>query len=65
MLAGKSLAKSDSGLESKPQTLTGKADMGVIFLEALTAVLIVIFIVWWTMFSGRKSGERHDDNKPK
>jgi len=26
-------------------------------LEALGALLILIVIVWWTMFSGRKKGE--------
>lgn len=39
--------------------------MGVILLEALLAVLILIFVVWWTMFSGRKGGERRDDADPK
>jgi hypothetical protein len=23
--------------------------------------LIFVFIVWWTMFSGRRGGERRDD----
>lgn len=31
--------------------------MWVIYLEALAALLILIVIVWWTMFSGRKGGE--------
>jgi len=31
--------------------------MGLILLEALGALVLLIFIVWWTMFSGRKSGE--------
>ena len=31
--------------------------MGLIFLEALGALLLLILIVWWTMFSGRKQGE--------
>jgi cbb3-type cytochrome oxidase subunit 3 len=34
--------------------------MWLIFVEALAALLILIFIVWWTMFSGRKRGERDD-----
>lgn len=38
--------------------------MGVILLEALGALALLVFIVWWTMFSGRKSGERHDDEAP-
>lgn len=32
--------------------------MWVILLEALLALLILVFIVWWTMFSGRSKGER-------
>jgi hypothetical protein len=35
--------------------------MWVILLEALGALLILVFIVWWTMFSGRPRGERRDD----
>ncbi|WP_196232531.1 hypothetical protein [Variovorax paradoxus] len=35
--------------------------MGLILLEALGAGLVFILIVWWTMFSGRKKGELHDD----
>ena len=31
--------------------------MIVIFLEALAALLLLLFIVWWTMFSGRRKGE--------
>jgi cbb3-type cytochrome oxidase subunit 3 len=34
--------------------------MWVILLEALGAMMLLIFIVWWTMFSGRKRGERDD-----
>jgi hypothetical protein len=46
--------------------------MGIILLEALAALLLLVFIVWWTMFSGRKKGELPSDqpdkeppNKPK
>jgi len=28
--------------------------MWLIILEALLALALLIFIVWWTMFSGRK-----------
>ena len=35
--------------------------MWVILLEALGALLIFVFIIWWTMFSGRRGGERIDD----
>ncbi|GAA3987667.1 hypothetical protein GCM10022279_08330 [Comamonas faecalis] len=31
--------------------------MGVILLEALLALAVFVFIIWWTMFSGRKRGE--------
>jgi hypothetical protein len=34
--------------------------MWVILLEALAALVLIVFIVWWTMFSGRRKGERHD-----
>ncbi|MCX2860570.1 hypothetical protein OOZ63_01805 [Paucibacter sp. PLA-PC-4] len=42
--------------------------MGLLLLEALGALALLIFIVWWTMFSGRKGGERRDadqDRDPK
>ena len=31
--------------------------MTLLLLEALGAFLIFLFIVWWTMFSGRRNGE--------
>ena len=31
--------------------------MGLILLEALGALVLLVGIVWWTMFSGRKGGE--------
>ena len=31
--------------------------MTLLLLEALAALLILLFIVWWTMFSGRRKGE--------
>ncbi|MCT9811573.1 hypothetical protein N0K08_13060 [Acidovorax sp. Be4] len=31
--------------------------MGLILLEALLALIVLVAIVWWTMFSGRKRGE--------
>jgi hypothetical protein len=36
-------------------------DMLLILLEALGALAILVFIVWWTMFSGRNKGERKED----
>jgi len=34
--------------------------MGLILLEALLALVLLAAIVWWTMFSGRRRGERAD-----
>ena len=31
--------------------------MLLIVLDALGALLLLVLIVWWTMFSGRKKGE--------
>ena len=31
--------------------------MALLLLEALGALLLLVLIVWWTMFSGRKNGE--------
>jgi cytoskeletal protein RodZ len=31
--------------------------MLLILLEALLALVLLVAIVWWTMFSGRKGGE--------
>jgi hypothetical protein len=38
-----------------------KNHMLMILLEALGAGLILVLIVWWTMFSGRRNGERKDE----
>jgi hypothetical protein len=35
--------------------------MWVLFLEALGAALLLVLIVWWTMFHGRRKGERGDE----
>lgn len=32
--------------------------MTLLLLEALAALAIFVLIIWWTMFSGRKGGER-------
>jgi hypothetical protein len=32
-------------------------------LEALGALVLLVFIVWWTMFSGRKNGELKNDSE--
>ena len=34
-----------------------KEIMVLLLLEALGALLLLVFIVWWTMFSGRDKGE--------
>lgn len=34
--------------------------MVLILLEALGALLALVLIVWWTMFSGRSNGELPD-----
>ena len=34
--------------------------MWLLILEALGALALLIFLVWWTMFSGRKRGERQE-----
>lgn len=35
--------------------------MTLLLLEALGALLLLVFIVWWTMFSGRRKGELPED----
>jgi hypothetical protein len=37
--------------------------MGLILLEALGALVLLVLIVWWTMFAGRDKGERRDDDR--
>jgi hypothetical protein len=37
--------------------------MGLILLEALLALVLLVLIVWWTMFSGRDKGEIRPDDK--
>lgn len=32
--------------------------MWLLILEALLALALLVGIVWWTMFSGRRKGER-------
>ena len=38
--------------------------MTLLLLEALGALGILVFIVWWTMFSGRDGGELRDSQLP-
>jgi ABC-type transporter Mla subunit MlaD len=37
---------------------TLRFDMWVVIAEMLGALALLLFIVWWTMFSGRRRGER-------
>ena len=39
--------------------------MGLLYLEALGAGVVLVLIVWWTMFHGRVKGELPDTDKPK
>jgi hypothetical protein len=38
--------------------------MTLLLLEALLALVIFVFIVWWTMFSGRPKGEPPPAERP-
>jgi hypothetical protein len=38
--------------------------MWLIVLEAAGALALLVFIVWWTMFSGRRGGEMPPDPLP-
>lgn len=38
--------------------------MGWIVLEAAGALLLLLFVVWWTMFSGRRQGELDETDLP-
>jgi hypothetical protein len=35
--------------------------MWLLILEALLALAVLVFIVWWTMFSGRRPDPPSDD----
>ena len=39
--------------------------MLLILLEALLALLLLVGIVWWTMFSGRRKGELPSESEPR
>jgi hypothetical protein len=36
--------------------------MWLLIFEALLALALLVFIVWWTMFSGRKKGDPGSDD---
>ena len=40
-----------------------RSGVALLLLEAFGAMVLLVFIVWWTMFSGRKNGELKDDSK--
>lgn len=37
--------------------------MWLIVLEAVGALAVLVFVVWWTMFSGRHRGELPSDDQ--
>ncbi len=37
--------------------------MWLLVLEALGALAILVFIVWWTMFSGRRDAKPPEDDQ--
>lgn len=39
--------------------------MWLIVLEAALALAVLVFVVWWTMFSGRPQGELLPDENAK
>ena len=47
----------DSLDDFKPVAALQEKIMVLLLLEALGALLLLVFIVWWTMFSGRDKGE--------
>lgn len=38
--------------------------MWLLIIEALAAGGLLVFVVWWTMFSGRDKGELPADDEP-
>jgi hypothetical protein len=60
------LAQAASSSVPRMAANPGNRLMLVILLEALLALAVFVFIIWWTMFSGRKGGEppRDEDDKP-
>jgi cyanate permease len=50
--------------QARPRARRGRP-MWLLLLEALAALALLIFIVWWVMFAGRKKGERRGDDEPR
>jgi len=46
-----------------PPRLAGLT-MWLLIVEALAALGLLVFIVWWTMFSGRRKDEPPRDDEP-
>jgi hypothetical protein len=41
-----------------------RTDMWLLMIEALVALFLLVFIVWWTMYAGRKDdGQAHEEPK--
>ena len=38
--------------------------MWLLILEALAALALLVFIVWWTMFAGRRKDGDGPDDRP-
>lgn len=38
--------------------------MWLLILEALGAAAVLVFIVWWTMFAGRRKDDPRDRDEP-
>ena len=38
--------------------------MWLLIVQALAALALLLFLVWWTMFAGRRGGERRPDRAP-
>ena len=53
-----------AGIIEKRPRWRGWPFMTLLLLEALLALALLVFIVWWTMFSGRPKGERRDQQPP-
>jgi hypothetical protein len=51
---------SNPRIAASPAVRRRTINMWILFLEAFGAMVLLILIVWWTMFHGRKNGERDD-----
>lgn len=60
--AGKVRLRPDPGVHRAGAT-GQNARMALLILEALLALAVLLFIVWWTMFSGRRRGEPRDGHE--